>query len=250
MSDLRPDPLSPELKALLEAAKGVPKVPSAVKARVFERAMATLAMPAVGLSIPSDAAANAASSNSVASAAAATGSAWKAAAVVKLAVAVGASSFAAGGAAGVAWHSSVATAPAPMAVVAQPSTPAPETLVPTEPPPPLPPLVVAEVPVVARPAVRALPKPQRDQALAEERSLVEQARAALARGNATAALETLALHHKRFARGQLQEEASALEVLALASAGKTDQAKDKAAKFKAKYPASMLRPAVESAAPQ
>lgn len=85
--------------------------------------------------------------------------------------------------------------------------------------------------------------------LAEERRLLESARAELARGSAARALELLEEHRRRFPSGRLSEEREALVVRALASAGRVDEARARAEAFHARYPRSVLRPAVDRAAP-
>jgi len=82
--------------------------------------------------------------------------------------------------------------------------------------------------------------------LAEERALVERARAALARRDGVSALEALRLHEQQFPSGQLAEEREALEVHALALAGHTESARRKAAAFLARHPTSLFGGQVEA----
>ena len=84
--------------------------------------------------------------------------------------------------------------------------------------------------------------------LAEERSLIEIARAGLARGDGDAALNAVRDHAKRFPEGVLAEEREALAVQALAVQGNADQARARARAFRAKYPGSLFRSAVDGAA--
>jgi hypothetical protein len=130
-----------------------------------------------------------------------------------------------------------ALAPARTPEVVQEPTPAPDRA-------PEPDLAATTVP--APTPARAFAKPRGD-ALGDERSLVEQARSALARQDFKSALTALEDHEKRFPRGQLTEERSALKVVALSGAGRHEDAQAEAARFRAKYPDSLLMPLVDSA---
>jgi uncharacterized membrane protein len=87
----------------------------------------------------------------------------------------------------------------------------------------------------------------RSAALAAERTLLEMARTALARGRAADALNALDQHRRRFTAGQLAEEREALSILALVKLGDADHARARAARFRARYPRSFFGPAVEDA---
>lgn len=80
--------------------------------------------------------------------------------------------------------------------------------------------------------------------LAEQRALLDTARAAFMHGDAEATLRTLAEHSRRFPKSMLEEERAALEIKALAAAGRREQASVKAARFKAQFPQSVLLPSV------
>ncbi|MGA9524064.1 MAG: hypothetical protein WBV82_21565, partial [Myxococcaceae bacterium] len=82
-------------------------------------------------------------------------------------------------------------------------------------------------------------------ALKAERSLVEQSRSALARGDAAAALAALAEHRQSFPDGRLSEERDALEIQALVARDQMDEAQSRAAAFRENYPTSLLRPAID-----
>lgn len=84
--------------------------------------------------------------------------------------------------------------------------------------------------------------------LGAERAVLDRAREAFARGEHDRALSLLGEHERRHAEGALREEREALGVRALAAAGKVDAARDRAARFVARYPQSLMRPAVEAAA--
>jgi hypothetical protein len=87
----------------------------------------------------------------------------------------------------------------------------------------------------------------RDLDLAKERSLIDMARSALARGSSAAAISALRDHESAFPRGRLSEEREALWVQVLASSGQRAQAVRRAAAFHRQFPNSMLAPAVEAA---
>ena len=97
------------------------------------------------------------------------------------------------------------------------------------------------------PVPEKLPVPTRDFELADERAAVDMARSALARGEPAQALIALDALAKRLPRGQLAEERESLAVEALMAAGQVEEAKARAAKFRADFPQSMLLPAVDAA---
>jgi hypothetical protein len=101
---------------------------------------------------------------------------------------------------------------------------------------------VQKPPTAPPPATRP-----RDADLAQERGLLEMARTALSRGDLSHAFESLESHAAKFPGGQLVEERESLMIQALASSGRLDEAKLRAAEFRAKYPQSLLMPAVEAA---
>ena len=86
-----------------------------------------------------------------------------------------------------------------------------------------------------------------DQLLAAERALLEEARTALARGNAREALSLLARSRQEFPNGTLIEEREALVILALSADGQMATATAAAGTFRKKYPKSMLLPSIEAA---
>jgi hypothetical protein len=87
----------------------------------------------------------------------------------------------------------------------------------------------------------------RDTDLAAERAVLEVARTALARGDHDAALAALAGYTRKFPQGRLREERDSLQVHALAAAGRKDEARAEADRFRARTPDSMLLPGVEEA---
>jgi hypothetical protein len=84
----------------------------------------------------------------------------------------------------------------------------------------------------------------RADAIREELRLLRQARAAVGREDFAAALAPLAELSRRFRDGRLAEEREALRVKALAGLGRTDEARRAAAAFEARFPRSVLLPAV------
>ena len=107
-------------------------------------------------------------------------------------------------------------------------------------------------PVVASPPGSAQPAdweaPRGTSTIAEERGLVERARAALVRRDGVSALIALREHAQKFPKGQLAEERDALEVQALAVAGHTEDARTKARMFDARHPGSIFAPQIDAIA--
>lgn len=88
---------------------------------------------------------------------------------------------------------------------------------------------------------------QRAERLAAERGLLDEARGAVSRGNGGAALLALEAHRQSFPDGQLVEEREALTVMALAKAGRAEEAQKKAERFRTRYPQSLFAAAVAQA---
>jgi hypothetical protein len=104
-----------------------------------------------------------------------------------------------------------------------------------------------EVPV---PEVVRTPAPRRlsdADAYAAELKLLRQARADVAAARFSAALNSIAEHERRFPAGRLREERDALRVKALASLGRSEDARAAAERFGARYPRSVLSPGIEAA---
>jgi hypothetical protein len=78
-----------------------------------------------------------------------------------------------------------------------------------------------------------------------ERALLDQAQRALARGDSAASLGVLTTHVRRFPHGRLEEEREALAVKTLAALGRNDEAKTRGARFRARFPDSLMRSTVE-----
>jgi len=171
-----------------------------------------------------------------------------------------AAAVAAGAIAGAAGHARFASAPNPGPVAACVQSGQPPSQ-----PPVVGPAVEAPAPVAvpekadsSTPKLDAAPAPApsagatsgllaRDIDLGRERSLVDMARSALARGSSAAAMSALRDHERAFPNGRLSEERDALWIQVLASSGRHAEAKQRAAAFRTRFPNSMLWPSVEAA---
>ncbi len=86
-----------------------------------------------------------------------------------------------------------------------------------------------------------------DAQMSTERSLLDVARASFARGEHDRALTALERHKARYPSGLLAEEREALAVRTLVALGRSKQAHERGQRFLARYPESLMRPAVEGA---
>jgi len=214
-------PVSPEVRWLLERERVIPPVSALQRARAMARARAALASPGVATA-------------TLVRSSAAPRPRWVAAAAAALVI-----SAAVGAAAYEIHHSRLASAPmtrraavvsAPQAVVSAPVASAPA-------------LAVRDLPPAPAPTVAAPGSSPADAARAELH-LLRQARAAVARGDFAAALSPIAEHTRRFKNGRLVEEREALRVKALGGLGRIGEARHAAAAFRARFPRSVLLPAV------
>jgi hypothetical protein len=240
-SDDAIEPLVPELAALLAAERRAPSPPAARRARILAR-LRPIVDAGAGAGAPA------------AASTAALASKILVAALVAGAVGVG-------GAIGLARRPPGETAappPAPAAAPA-PSTTAPErppaaptsqvTPPPVEPVrasprrrPPTPPTTTPATPTAT--AARAAPDLA---SLRAEAAILERARGALAAGDPSAALATLAGAERAFPLGFLREEREALSIRALAAAGQRAAARARAAAFAREFPASIQAAAIADA---
>src|SRR6185436_14136722 len=92
-------------------------------------------------------------------------------------------------------------------------------------------------------AILRPPPSQADLAQAEL-GLLSPARAAVARGDFAAALPPIGEHARRFSNGRLAEEREALRIKALSGLGRSSEARRAASAFQARFPQSVLLPAV------
>lgn len=81
----------------------------------------------------------------------------------------------------------------------------------------------------------------------QELGVLQRARAAVASGQFSTALEAIAEHQRRFPAGLLQEEREALRVKALAGLGETEDARKAARRFRERFPNSVLSPRLDEA---
>jgi hypothetical protein len=89
--------------------------------------------------------------------------------------------------------------------------------------------------------------PPAPSSLAAERTLLDDARAALASGDAGRALQLGDEHLRRFPRGQLGEEREAIAIQSLVALGRYPEARARAAHFRAAAPQSLFMPAIDAA---
>lgn len=137
------------------------------------------------------------------------------------------------------------TPPAPPAI-ASTSTPLPPPAV-APPAPPSPSTPRSSV-ASARSAPPAPPSTsEKDPSLARERTLLDMGRTALSRGDAEGALTSLDAHAREFPSSQLAEEREVLAIQALASAGRTAEARRRGAAFRMRWVNSPLLPIVDEA---
>jgi hypothetical protein len=215
MSEERP-PLSPEVRDLLEHERDIAPVPASVRARVLVRARASLVAGVVRrrtgvVAVPRVR--------------------WAAVAalVCVLGVAVGAAAY--------QIHTRFVRLSTEHPTAVQVGAVAPR---PAVPPPAVPPAPVT-APVAS---ARSTPQLSPAEAARIELRLLRQARGEVARGAYAAALQPIGEHARRFKDGRLAEEREALRVKSLAGLGRTEEAHRAAAAFRARFPRSVLLPAV------
>jgi hypothetical protein len=208
-------PLSPETRALLDQEREAPPLPATLRARALVRARAALIAGAVSRRT---------------SVAPAPRARWAAAAALICLVSgtVGAAAYQIRARLMQPPHDR--PAPPPVENVAPPAPPRPATPVVDAPSPPE---SAVETPHLSR----------ADAARAELR-LLRHARAAVAGEDYAAALRPIAEHARRFPDGRLAEEREALRVKALAGLDRSEDARHAAAAFRARFPRSVLLPAV------
>jgi hypothetical protein len=223
----RPE-LSPEVRALLARERVLQPRPAAVRARALARARAALAVagtPTLRPAAPRPAKVKLG---------------W-AAALTLIGVATAAAA-AVGYQIGTRQRSMPAGAPPSAAASIAVTAPAA-----VRPPSPVALPSVAPPPATARAGDERLTAPA--DALHAEMRLLRRARAAVSRGDFAAALPAIARHARLFRAGRLTEEREALRVSALAGLGRADEARRAAAAFKARFPHSVLLPAVQRVQP-
>ncbi|HZU81765.1 MAG TPA: hypothetical protein VE987_02560 [Polyangiaceae bacterium] len=170
------------------------------------------------------------------------------------ALAVGA--FVAGGLTGAAAQALWATPPAPRVVYVDRVAPSlsTETAVraPAEQaePPARAVATAARAALLAAPTARPRGRPDpeaRPSQLSAERILLDDARAALVQGEPERSLDRLERHRREFPGGVLSEERDAMQIEALARAGRFEQARARADEFLRRAPSSLFRSTVDAA---
>lgn len=215
-----------DMRLLLERAKSIPELPSAVRARVLARASASAsastALPSVRPLDPIPARPRFALA--------------KLAPALPVAIAIGVGALALS-------H----RRPSAMTTGTTHPTNAP-VLAPVEPfePPAALTAPSAVAPIVPKPAPerssRATAPPE---SYAAELSLLRRAHTAYAARDFSGALGFVAEHARRFPNGRLAEEREALRVRSLASSGRTTEAQRAAAAFANRFPRSVLLPRIQ-----
>jgi hypothetical protein len=99
--------------------------------------------------------------------------------------------------------------------------------------------------VTAIPTRATAPAPS-GSSLSAERAILDGARSALSAGEAARALSLLDEHARRFPKPQLGEEREALAIQTLIAAARYDEARARAARFRAATPNSLFLPAIEA----
>jgi len=107
---------------------------------------------------------------------------------------------------------------------------------------------VPKIEASAHRAPAVSPRPVYDR-YALELEVLQPARAALARGDFSSALSSIAEHERRFPNGELTEEREALRVQALSGLGRTEEANRAAAAFRERFPGSVLLSRMQSLRP-
>lgn len=117
-----------------------------------------------------------------------------------------------------------------------------------EPAGPVEPPAVVETPAETAPParVRVQPVPDRAPSLAEQQTLLDLARRAVAQGDGETALSHLDAHSRRYPASTFEEEREALRVKALAVSGRKAEARRLARSFERRFPHSLLSAAVRS----
>ncbi len=154
--------------------------------------------------------------------------------------------FLAGGAAGVALYASLAKAPPQQVVyidrpVVQPVSSAAPPLDESD-------AVLQTSPPAVKPvAPRSSTSRSHASQLSEERVILDEARAAISRGDTRQGFDSLERHRRLFPNALLAEERDALQVQALVKAARYDDARARADAFRKRAPGSLFLPMVDAA---
>jgi hypothetical protein len=234
MSDMEGPPLDEVTRALLKrAARGGSKAPTEARARVLARVDAVLGPDGPGG--PSG------GTQGGSSPASPSPSSWALRALPYVAT------FVLGGGAGVLATRMLSTPPAappPQIVyIERPAPPAASSSAAGEEATAVP----ATSAIVAKPPSRPPPSADTQPDIGAERKLLDVARHALDGEDGAAALAAVSEHERRFPGGVLVQEREAMGVRALLLLGRTGEARARAARFRSRFPSSVLLPAIESA---
>lgn len=155
--------------------------------------------------------------------------------------------FLGGGAVGAAVHAAIRPAPATQIVYVDRFVTAPASASAAVPAARAVASDTATAVVEAPPTPPARPRSSAGPAqLERERAMLDEARSALQSGDGAAALAAIDRHARGFARPELAEEREALAVQALVISGRYDEARARAARFRASSPHSLFMPAVDA----
>jgi hypothetical protein len=83
--------------------------------------------------------------------------------------------------------------------------------------------------------------------LAAQQALLDEARTALARGDAKAALRAIDQHTRRYPDSVMVEEREALSIKAFIASGNYAEARARSGRFRTRYPRSLLLPSIDEA---
>ncbi len=220
MSEERIEPIDPELGALLDAERRA-TAPADALGRVWTR-VAGGGPPGAGGRTPGG---------------------WLASHAAGVAVAA----FFAGGLVGAGVHAALQKPPVERVVyVERPAPSGSRAVAPSSAPSPAPVTRDESAAPLPLPAPASSVRGVASSSLSAERAVLDSARAALATGDSAKSLSLLEDHQRRFPRGQLGEEREALAIQALVTLGRYDEARARAARFRAAVPNSLFSPAVEA----
>lgn len=158
-----------------------------------------------------------------------------------------AGAFVLGGAAGAGLYAAVQRSPPDRVVYVDRPAPPPIAIPLSTPLPSTPP--AASRPPDTATAAQASPRPAlapASSSLSLERNVLDDARAALASGDAARALRLSDEHLRRFPTPQLAEEREAIAIQSLAVLGRSGEARARAARFRASAPHSLFLPAIDA----
>lgn len=243
MSEHDLEPLSDDIQALVHRSRGLEAAPSDAKSRVLTRVEVLIGPPPGG--------GGGGSSQPRAPSSAAPG---KAGLRLLRRLLPLAASFVLGGGLTAWWLSKKAADAVPPPTSEAPSSALATTTGPAAQPEPMPPAPSRLAPTLADPPApltgtrrSASPAIASNEALAQERRLLDEARHALEREDPAAALGSVARHERDFPGGVLVQEREAIAIRALAMLGRSRESRSRLERFRSRFPGSLLLPTIESA---